>query len=153
VREYNRNTRECSFSDLRPELAEAIKRYTAKYELGRPEVDAIACCETASERIKKGLFGKGGEIQYTGVVLTPKLLIWALTAGRSDPIVTSASLRDVEVKEYKSNLIEDSGVDIFGFLTGSAERSSAFIGLSQNDSGQRFRQALFSAVEQAHTRA
>ena len=49
--DYHRFTKECSFGQLRPELARAIREYAQNHrELGNVEVEVLMCCETTSEK-------------------------------------------------------------------------------------------------------
>lgn len=156
MREYQRTTRECSVAELRPELAKAIREYAVKHDLGDVEAELIICCETTSERLKKGLlsrlFGDPDALHHTAMLLTPGLLIWGTTGDRRGTSIVSARLADIEVRDYDSSLIEDSGLDIFGFLNQSSERVHAFIGLGEGEAAERFRRALKERVVQSSVR-
>ena len=54
--DYMRSTRECAFGQLRPELVQAIRDYLQKHELGTIDADILICCETTSEKTKRGFF-------------------------------------------------------------------------------------------------
>lgn len=150
MREYRRTTRECSVAELHPELMKAVREYAGKQNLGDIESEAIICCETTSERLKKGLlsrfFGDPDDFHHTAMLLTPVLLIWGTTGKRRGTSIVSARLADIEVRDYDSSLIEDSGLDIFGFLNQSPERGQAFIGLGEGEAAERFRRALKERV-------
>jgi hypothetical protein len=154
--DYNRSTRECTFSQLRPELVSAIREQVEKQELGDIEAEILACCETTSEKKKKkrGLFGSllGGDpdpVHYTGVIVTPTWLIWARSGAKSGTVVAWARLRDIQVKDFESELIDDTGLEVFGFIGRSRERGQAFIGLGPESAAKRFGDAVKSAVAQA----
>lgn len=150
MREYQRATRECSVAELHPELGKAIREYAKKHDLGDIEAEVLICCETISERRKKGLltrlFGDPDAFHHTAMLLTPVLLIWGTTGARRGTSIVSARLADIEVRDYDSSLIEDSGLDIFGFLNQSPERAQAFIGLGEGQAAERFRRALKERV-------
>lgn len=151
--EYQRTTRECSMSDLHPELVRAIREYARKRQLGDVESEVLICCETTSERQKKGLlnrlFGDPDAVHHTAMLLTPRLLIWGTTGEKRGTSIISARLSDIEVRDYDSSVIEDSGLDVFGFLNQSPERVQAFIGLGREQAAERFGRALKERVAQS----
>ena len=158
--EWKRTTRECSFSGLRPELVAAIRQYVEKHDLPNIESEVLACCETTSERKKAGLAerlaGGADKVQYTGVVVTPSWLIWAASGDKTGISVASARLTDItEVKDYEDTtfheLIEDNGLQIYGFTYGSSERRVWFMGLGQEYAAQRFRDVLREAIQNRRT--
>jgi len=73
---YTRSTRECTFGDMRPELAAAIRRHIETYKLGDIESPLLICCETTSTHQKTGLFANGDETTITGMFVTTQLLVW-----------------------------------------------------------------------------
>jgi len=155
VSNYSRSTRLCRFGELQPELAEAIRAYAVKHELGDVEGGAVLCAETASTKKKKGLFAgwfgtDPDDLHHTAVVLTPERLIWARGGEESGEVVTMARLKEVEVRDFHSPLIEDTGLDVFGFVGGSTERVQAFIGLGPEPDAGRAAAAIKDAVAEAH---
>jgi elongation factor P--beta-lysine ligase len=48
--DYNRTTRECSVSQLRPELFQAIRAYFQEHQLGELETETLSCIETISQK-------------------------------------------------------------------------------------------------------
>src|SRR5579859_8064205 len=114
--DYTRVTRECAVGELKPELLAAIRAYAQAHELGQVEADALLCCETRSERKKKGFLASlgGGDpdaLNQVGLILTPQWLVWARNGARSGTVVSAARLRDVQVSAYRSPLIPDSGLE------------------------------------------
>jgi hypothetical protein len=153
VSEYTRTTRECAFGELRPELVAVIRHYIAKHKLDHAESEVLLCCETTSQRQKRGLFGRrtggGTETQYSGVLVTPTWLIWATSDPKFGTAAISARLVDIEVKDYDSTLLPDEGLDIFGFLTDAAERGSIFLGLGRDPAAQKLKHVLREALASA----
>lgn|GEM_PF-403991 len=150
---FERSTHRCGrVSDIRPDVLEALRVYVEKYELGDFESSAIACCVTDSVSVKKHGRKKGGDAQYTAIILTPVLLLWA-TTWMGDITVAWARLSEIEVSNYVESpdydLIPDSGVDIFGFIKGGPERGSAFVGLGLEPAAEEFRITLGEAVVKA----
>ena len=52
--DFNRYTRECSFSQFRPELMQALRDYIENQKLVGIEIDILMCCETTSEKKTPG---------------------------------------------------------------------------------------------------
>lgn len=153
MREYQRTTRECSFNDFRPEIVRAIRNYAEKHELGNVEADALMCAETVSEKVKSGFFSKifGGAnyARNVSMLITPERLLWCALDSRNDAVVLSARLTEIEVGDFRSNLVEDGGLNVFGFINQSPERLQAFIGLGAEAAAQKFREAVKEAAERA----
>lgn len=153
MREYQRTTRECSFSDFQPEIQIAIRKYAEKHELGDIEADALMCAETVSEKIKQGFFGKtfGGAnyAQNVSMIVTPERLLWCTLDSRNSAVVLAARLAEIEIGDFDSKLIQDSGLDVFGFVNQSPERVQAFIGLGTEAAAQKFRETLKEAARRA----
>ena len=148
-----RSTRECAYGQLRPELVQAIRDYLQKHELGTIEADILICCETTSEKTKRGFFRNlvGGDsdlIHYTGMLVTPGWLIWATCEAQFGVVVMAARLQDIQVMDGTTQLINDTGLEVFGFLSGFAERVSAFVGLGPEPAAQKFRAAVKAALAQ-----
>ncbi|MDQ3799738.1 MAG: hypothetical protein M3384_09820 [Acidobacteriota bacterium] len=156
MREYQRTTRECSFDDFRPEIIRAIRNYAEKHELGNVEADALMCAETVSEKISRGFFSKifGGAnyAQNVSMLVTPERLLWCTLDSRSNAVVLSARLSEIEVGDFSSNLVEDSGLDVFGFINQSPERVQAFIGLGAETAAQKLRELVKEAAARAKSR-
>lgn len=152
--DYNRSTRECSFEQLRPEIVTAVRAHAEKYALSDLESNILMCCETTSQKKKKGLFSSlmGGDpdmVHYTGMFVTPKWLVWVNSGAKRGTHVSTAKLNDISVSDFDSKLFEDTGIEVFGFIGQRSERVTAFIGLGAESVAQRFSETLKSAVEQA----
>ncbi len=149
--DYFRSTRECTFGQLRPEILHGIRDYLQAHEMERVEAEILMCCETTSQKKKKGLFAGllGGDpdpVHYTGMLVTPEWLVWARHGVKYGTVTLSARLKEVEVKEFSSPLLEDTGLEVFGFVGGSSEKVNAFIGLGTELAAQRFREVVEDAA-------
>ncbi|HRH40542.1 MAG TPA: hypothetical protein PKY82_02780 [Pyrinomonadaceae bacterium] len=146
MKEYQRNTKSCNFSDLHTETIASFKKYFEKNDLGNVETEIILCCETTSTKIKPGLFGKlfggGNFAQNTIIFFTPNRLFWGSTDQKDHITILSAKLKEIEIKDFNSNLIEDNGLEIFGFLNDSPKRVQAFIGFGEEPFADEFRKRL-----------
>ena len=87
-----------------------------------------------------GLFRRRKQPYDTWLVLSPELLTVAGGAS-GKPVVSIYRLRELEVKRYASDLIEDTGLDVTGTPLGATERSSAFVPLDDAE-GTRFEAEL-----------
>jgi hypothetical protein len=148
--DYVRTTSECEFEDLHPLLASAIRHHIDRYELGDIERSALMCCETTSTKKKKGLFGGKTEVIRTGVVVTPRWLIWASGKEGEVPGVLSARLQHIRVQDYEKSelykMMQDTGLNVLGLRTGSNDLGSVFIGLGPEPAAQKLREVLREAI-------
>jgi hypothetical protein len=156
MREYQRTTRECSFNDFQPEIQSAIRKYVEKHELGEVEANVLMCAETVSEKIKQGFFSKifGGAnyARNVSMIITPERLLWCALDSRNNAIVSATRLSEIEIGDFQSSLIEDSGLNVFGFVNQSPERVQAFIGLGAEEAAQKFRRTLKEAAAEAKSK-
>jgi hypothetical protein len=155
--DYHRFTRECSFGQLRPELARAIRDYAQNHrELGDVEAEVLMCCQTTSEKNKPtgalaALLGDNPDtILYTGMVLTPRWLIWARYGDKSSLRVSSARLQDVQVKVYAPLLVRDTGMEVSGYIGDSKSRVRGYIGMGPEPAAQKFCDQVQKAIEQVN---
>jgi hypothetical protein len=151
---YIRFTRECSFSQLRPELVRAIREYARNHrELGNVEIEVLMCCETTSEKKStdalEALLGDEPDTTlYTGLLVTPQWLIWARYGEKSGVTVFSAKLQDVQVKPFASRLVKDTGIEVSGYIGDSKGRVRGYIGMGPEPAAQKFCEQVQKAIEQ-----
>jgi hypothetical protein len=150
--DWKRRTREESFENLMPEMITSINKHIEKYNLGPILSDAIMCIQTDSEKTKKGLFS-GKETVSTGAVITPRWLVWATSGTKTETTVLSTQLNDVIVQDYAqtefAKMIPDSGINVSGKFTDVSENSTAFIGLDESVAGNKFKETVIKAVQDA----
>lgn len=132
--DYTRTTRECPPAQLKLDLLQAIRAYAQQHDLGSVEADARLCCETHSEKKKKGFLASLGSgdpdpAHDTALLLTPAWLIWARSGPKTGTVVSSARLRDAQVSAYSSKLIPDTGLEVQSPVLGSPDPVTAFIPL------------------------
>ena len=150
--DWLRSTHSRTLDGLEAGIQAAVRAHLKLHNLGDILADYLACVETTSERIGKGILGRGGRI-VVAVVVTPYWLIWAIRASDPEVTVMSARLADILVKDYEAtpfaNRIPDQGVEISGTFTDVSEQGSAFIGLGSEPAAQVFRATLTAAVHAA----
>lgn len=148
--EYSRSTREATLTDLDNEIRDAIVKHSEKYELGEISADTIACIETISLKKKKGLFGGKTETYIAGIILTSGHIVWGTKKNNEAPSVISARLSNIQVQDYERSemyrLVQDSGINILGLKTDSADAGSVFIGLGNEAAALDFKEKLKRVV-------
>ncbi len=153
--DYNRSTRECLISQIRPEMLAAIRAYVEKNELEEVESGAKFCVETTNEKKKGGLFGgppasDPDKVHYAAIVITPPWFIGVTFGEKAGVTVTFMPLRNLEVKEYQfAHMIPDTGIEVTGFRPGDSERGSIFWGLGTEPAADRLRTTLKEVVAAA----
>ena len=148
---YNRSTRECSASQLHPELRQAVQNYFQEHDLGDPETESLMCCETISEKKDAGKLANllGGEADTTihmGVLFTSEWLVWARKGNQSDTVLHVASLKEIRVSAYEPLLLKEPGLEISGFAETSKGRVRGYIGMGPEAISQKFIEALEKMV-------
>ncbi len=149
--EYQRTTRECTLGNMQPELATALKTYIEKHDRADVTTSMLMSCETISTKQTKKLFRTTTEVIVSGVILTPKWLIWASGEGGGKVGVLSARLQNLKIEDYEQSnmykMIPDSGLNVLG-LASADGISSIFIGLGPEPASQKFRTMLREAMAQ-----
>lgn len=152
--DYNRSTRELTLETLSPAMSAALKDHIEQYNLGDVLTDELMCIEATSEKIKKGLFaGPGPKAMKMGVVLTKRWLFEIRAADNEVPYARSLRLADIVVEDHEKSafarMVPDTGVHITGQATGATESGTSFIGLGKDAAGEKFKEMLIRAVQEA----
>jgi hypothetical protein len=149
---YDRTTRICELDTLRPDHLTALREHMAKYDLGA--LEPTLCGDTTSIKRKNGLLDRLLRTQqtatYTSVVITPVWLLWVVSSNRQAPTAFSARLSEVEVSDTNPRQLLDRGLDVRARPTDTSDFGSYFIGLSEDDGGNRLRVGIIEAVKAAH---
>jgi hypothetical protein len=151
---YRRTTRECSVNQLNPRLRKAFEEYFIEHRMGSLAEEAQRCCETISDRENPGrldglLTGNPDSIDYLGLILTEKFLLWGRSGDRSGTKVFAADLKDVKIKSYKSRFSGERGIKIDAFLPEFKERAKGNLALGPEPAAQMFCEAAIKSAEQA----
>jgi hypothetical protein len=156
---YERSTRECSFEQLRPEFQQAFRDYFRIHENLAVELDEtrLVCCETVSHKKEAGwlaaLLGEAQDVTvYTAILLSSQALFWARSEENSVSAlrVVGTSLNTIRVKQFRSLLTTDSGLEISGLIEGSKGVMRGYIGLGAEPEAQKFCEAVAQAVEKVN---
>jgi hypothetical protein len=154
--EYIRNTRECSVSQLHPELLQTIQSYFQEHKLGSLEAEALMCCETISTRKKSAgkivswLNGKSDTTIYTGTLLTSQWLIWVHRGDQSGTLLNAANLKQIRAGFYTSPLTKDAGLEIVGYIGDAKGRVRGYIGMGTDLVAQKFCEEVRQAIIKAN---
>lgn len=140
---YNRTTRECSVSQLHPELRQAIQSHFQEHNLGDPETESLMCCEIISEKknVSKLVSWLGGGSDATvhrGILLTSERLIWARRGDRSGTVLNAARLKEIQVRAYQSVIPKETGLEIYGLIGASKILVRGFVAMGEELVAQKF---------------
>ncbi len=149
---YKRVTRECTLEQLRPALLDAIRRHLRGRGLADEEAQIVMCCETVSERQSAtGLGALMGsdpdEVYYTGALFTPKWLVWVRSGEKTGTAVVSAQLKEIRVRPFASVLVNDTGLEVMGYVGDSGAQVRGYIGLGPESAARKFCEAVKKAVD------
>lgn len=146
MKEYQRNTKQSEFSRLPAETITAFRKYFETHELENIEPQILMCCETTSAKLKQGIFskvfGSGNYAQHSAVFFTPTRFFWSSTDQKNHVTVLSAKFSEIEITDFKSDLIEDNGLNVFGAIGQFHQRVQAFIGFGEEQFANEFRLRL-----------
>ena len=149
--EWKRRTKEIPFESLPSAMVSSINHHLEQHNLGPILSDVLMCIQIDSEKVKKGLFG-GTETVQVGAVVTPRWLIWAV-AEKKQTAVLSAQLINITIQDYAqtsfAKLVPDSGLEVSGLFTDSNENVSAFIGLDESATANKFKDIIIKAAQDA----
>jgi hypothetical protein len=152
--DWKRSTREVLIENLASDMRAEIQTYIGRYNLGDILSDALMIVQTDSEKVKKGLFSSA-EHNHVAAILTPRWLVWAVSGTKSKAALLSAQLRDIVIEDYArtpfAKMIPDSGIQVSGRFTDVSENASAFIGLENNEAGNKFKELVIRTVQQSRT--
>ena len=152
---YKRKTRACTFEELQPTLHQALRAYISAHELTGIEAQILICCETLSERQKTSvletLFGEDRDlVYYLAAFLTPEWLVWARNGDHTKTTVVAAKLKDIHVRQMAFLTVNDTGIDIEGFVDGSFSKIHGYIALGPEPAAEEFWKAVQKAVVTAN---
>lgn len=149
--DWKRSTREAAFEQFSEDVKAQIQEYIKLYNLRDILSDAPICIETHSEKGRQGFFRSAETIRHYAIA-TPRWLVWAIREKES-PVVLSALLNDVVIQDYADTpfvkLVPDCGIQVTGKFTDVAENASAFLGLEENTAGNKFKEVVIRAVQDA----
>jgi hypothetical protein len=151
--EWSRTTRECKLEELDPQVLAAIGKQLKSYGIDLEREPVLTCCQTRSTRSVKKLFRSSTELAYTAVLLTSQWLIWSAAKDGGLPATRVARLRELSVQDYEScelfRLMPDTGVNISGLRSDTAEPGTLFIGLGPEPAAEKFRKLMRANIAAA----
>ena len=150
--EYIRTTRECSASQLHPELRRAVQTYFQEQGLGDVQTESLLCCETISRKKRpvSWLSSKPDTTIYTGMLLTSQRLIWVHYGDQSGILVNAAKLDRIGTQIHTSLFTKDVGLEIIGYIGDSNARVRGYIGMGPDLAAQKFCEEVRQAIIKAN---
>ncbi|MEO8393000.1 MAG: hypothetical protein ABI700_08400 [Chloroflexota bacterium] len=149
---YDRTTRICELVTLQADHLAALRDHMEKSNLGA--LEPTLCGDTTSIKRKNGwldrLLRTKQTATYTSVVITPIWLLWVVSSNIQPATAFSARLSEIEVSDYDPRRMLDRGLDVRTQPTHAAKSGNYFIGLSEDEGGNRLRAGLLEAVKAAH---
>lgn len=149
--EWSRTSERVTDRDLGADARDLVRSTAELHGVGTdPLAPGAEGVRTLSEPLGRGgLFRRRSANEVTALVAPPFLAIVAGEVGER-PHVTLYALDSIEVVEFASPLVEDSGLDINGFPLGATgERGTRFLPLDRGPAANAFRRALADAVTAA----
>ena len=149
--DYNRTTRECPVSQLRPELFLAIRNYFQEHKLGDLEAETLLCCETTSRKksanqlvswLNDGL----DTTVHTGILFTSQWLMWVRSGDKSGIQLASADLKQISVRVYTSIFTRDNGLEVSGHIEDSKGMMRGVIAMESTVAAQKFCDEVNQAI-------
>ncbi|MFN8384491.1 MAG: hypothetical protein U0V02_21315 [Anaerolineales bacterium] len=149
--EFNRTTRECPVNQLHPEVFRELKNYFQEKNLGDLETETVSCCETVSTKNRSGglfslLSPSVDTTIHTGVVLTSQWLVWVRSGDKSGTLLSAANLNNISVSMYKSMFVNDTGLEIIGYIGDSKLVIRGYVGMGPEPATQKFCDEVKQAI-------
>jgi len=150
--DYNRTTRECPVGQLHPEIRQAVQKYFKEHELGNLETETLMCCETVSERKSSGTLSAllkddtADTTIHMGMLFTSQLLIWVRKGDKSGVVLNAANLKEIQVRISTPLFMNDTGLEIIGYIQNSKARVRGFIATGEELAVQKFCEEVNKAI-------
>jgi hypothetical protein len=148
--DHARSSRTVAVDQLDAPLLAAIKALLQRHQLDIVLLDPLGACLTESTPVKRHrLFGRRQRPYTTAIVLTPTWLVWATDAS-GQPVASMCRLTDAEVRRFSSELADDVGLEVTGFLDPTAaQRATAFVPVDTSRAGNEFAQLVIDTAAAA----
>ena len=142
--DYTRSTIECKYNEFKSAFIDDLRTYIERHKLGEIQNEVLHCFETTNH--KKGFLGKI-KTNYTEICMTTRFLFWGIANDNKGSGIGAAQWNEIaEIQDWESSepgkIIEDHGVELFGFIYQASERSRWFIGLGDDEPGKKCRKII-----------
>ena len=149
---YQRTTRKCSVTQIKPELRQALQAFFQKHDLGNLVEESLSCCETRSESqpgswLSSWLDDKSETEISSAIVLTARSLVWARVGNQSPARVAGADLRNIRAKIHLSLFSKEPGLEVSGLLMDAKNVMHGVIALGPEPAAQVFCEEVQQAIE------
>ncbi|MCU0372757.1 MAG: hypothetical protein MUE56_05895 [Ignavibacteria bacterium] len=141
---FTRSTAERTFADLPQKFHKYLKKYTEIHKIENSDNEVLQCFVTTN--LKKRFLGRV-KTTYTVICITKQFLFWGIIDDNKDTGIAGAKWEELsEIRDWENSemgrIVEDSGVEIFGFIYRSSRRSTWFLGLGKDNAGDNCRAVL-----------
>ena len=153
---YQRSTRACAVSQLKPPLLRALRAYFQSHNLGELETECLQCCETVSEKKPSGnwlsawLDNSAEETIYSAIVLTGRVLVWARSSGQGQASAVGTELVNINARVHIANFTNEVGLQVAGLIDGSRGNVRGVIALGQEQAALDFCDAVYNEIEKVN---
>jgi hypothetical protein len=151
--EYERTTARTDARDLDGALRELVREKALKVGI---EDDPLGAggegVRTESQPVRSGgLFRRSAKPTAVTALIAGELLVVLTGAEGDTPTVLLYRLDEIDVAEFDSPLVEDTGIDLTGMPRGGTERHAFFLPVDEGADGTWFRDELRAATERARS--
>jgi hypothetical protein len=149
---YTRTTRECDFSQIHPQLSQAIREYFQTHQLGDPDTEIRLCCETITEKHNPGklvslLEADPDSIVHLVLLLTTDWFIWARHGSQTGALVNGTRLKGLQVKTFVTKRTDNMQLEILGRIGGAKDFVRGRLELGPEREAQKFCEEVVRSVQ------
>jgi hypothetical protein len=143
---WNRSTTGVENAQLPAAVLAAVRRHAETVGADDPSMKVTRACVTTSESLerKRRLRRPTPPVDVYMLLAEPLLVVVADQQGRM--VASFLRLDEIELTEFKSPLVDDVGLEVFGTAVGATERGMRFLPLDHGSAGAAFRTALLDRV-------
>jgi hypothetical protein len=150
---FTHTTRECTLSELDPNLQQAIRDYFQIQRLGEPETEVRLCCETiarkqGTSRLADLLDGNSDSTVFLATLLTKEMLIWARRGDVTGMVVNGTRLGGLHLKILTTRKTDDMQLEITGKIIGSKDFVRGNLELGPEPSARKFCEEVDRAAKE-----
>lgn len=140
---YQRTTRACTLTELRPELAEAVYAHAQLQHWIDLKSEVLACCETTTERrstnrVDAWLNNSAATLSHLALIATLDRLIWAYSSDRARAGAASARFTEMRLKIFTPKTTAGIAVEVYARMDGTGEKAGGRFMLDGGPAARHF---------------